>query len=114
MFLSRDRFKAVVCYVQPFLEYQTILEKLDLKAFDLGKIIELFLKAMPSLPQELQEHLLAVDEELIESGSWEAGSSVYGSIVQATEHCQDPPSSGEQFIYDSYGSRGSVHYHFQA
>lgn len=63
--------------------FPAVLESTGLTAFDLGKIIENFVRHEESLPRELKRHLNSLEEQLLESMVWEKGSSLYNSLVVA-------------------------------
>ncbi|XP_047090957.1 retinoblastoma-related protein 2-like isoform X2 [Lolium rigidum] len=63
--------------------FPAVLENTGLTAFDLGKIIENFVRHEESLPRELKRHLNSLEEQLLESMVWEKGSSLYNSLVVA-------------------------------
>uniref|UniRef100_A0A0E0MFZ7 Retinoblastoma-associated protein A-box domain-containing protein n=1 Tax=Oryza punctata TaxID=4537 RepID=A0A0E0MFZ7_ORYPU len=63
--------------------FPAVLESTGLTAFDLSKIIENFVRHEETLPRELKRHLNSLEEQLLESMSWEKGSSLYNSLVVA-------------------------------
>ncbi|XP_015698098.1 retinoblastoma-related protein 2 isoform X2 [Oryza brachyantha] len=63
--------------------FPAVLESTGLTAFDLSKIIETFVRHEETLPRELKRHLNSLEEQLLESMSWEKGSSLYNSLVVA-------------------------------
>ncbi|CAD7698837.1 unnamed protein product [Ostreobium quekettii] len=85
-------------YGTPFLDHTAVVEKLGITAFDMGRNIEMLVKACPDLPPEFREHLLAVEEEVLELRAWQAGSSFYSFVINA-DRClrslQAGPSSGK-------------------
>ncbi|KAF0897063.1 hypothetical protein E2562_032386 [Oryza meyeriana var. granulata] len=63
--------------------FPAVLESTGLTAFDLSKIIENFVRHEETLPRELKRHLNSLEEQLLESMTWEKGSSLYNSLVVA-------------------------------
>ncbi|KAF6261466.1 cyclin-like protein [Scenedesmus sp. NREL 46B-D3] len=64
-------------YRMGLLSFPAIPSKLGLKPFDLSKMIGPFVKAVPGLPRELKRHMFTVEEKILESLGWAAGSSFY-------------------------------------
>jgi retinoblastoma-like protein 1 len=56
--------------------FPAVLEQLDLKPFDLCKLISTFVRHLPTLPRELKRHMFSIEEKCLESLSWERGSSL--------------------------------------
>ncbi|XP_035822617.1 retinoblastoma-related protein 3 isoform X3 [Zea mays] len=65
------------------LMFPAVLEKTGITAFDLSKVIEGFVRHEDTLPRELKRHLNSLEERLLESMSWEKGSSMYNSLIVA-------------------------------
>ncbi|XP_028551137.1 retinoblastoma-related protein isoform X2 [Dendrobium catenatum] len=63
--------------------FPAVLERTGITAFDLSKIIESFVRHEETLPRELKRHLNSLEERLLESMSWEKGSSLYNSLIVA-------------------------------
>ncbi|CAN0862962.1 Retinoblastoma-related protein [Linum grandiflorum] len=63
--------------------FPAVLERTGITAFDLGKVIESFVRHEESLPRELRRHLNSLEERLLESLVWEKGSSLYNSLTVA-------------------------------
>lgn len=63
--------------------FPTVLEKLELHAFDLCKMIDPFVRYETSIPRDLKRHLHSIEEKIIESLAWERGSSFYPLLVLA-------------------------------
>ncbi|KAG0487487.1 hypothetical protein HPP92_009582 [Vanilla planifolia] len=63
--------------------FPAVLEKTGITAFDLSKVIESFVRYEETLPRELKRHLNSLEERLLESMSWEKGSSLYNSLIIA-------------------------------
>lgn len=80
--------KCALCCVQPFLDHLAVVEKLGITSFDLRKIVDPFVKALPLLPKDLQDHILSVEEQITESFAWQADSSIYKYIDQADKWLQ--------------------------
>ncbi|KAL8173222.1 UNVERIFIED_CONTAM: Retinoblastoma-associated protein [Gekko kuhli] len=56
------------------LSFPWIINILDLKAFDLYKVIESFIKAEPSLTREMIKHLECCEHRIMESLAWQSVS----------------------------------------
>ncbi|XP_020581305.1 retinoblastoma-related protein-like isoform X2 [Phalaenopsis equestris] len=63
--------------------FPAVLERTGITAFDLSKVIESFVRHEETLPRELKRHLNSLEERLLESLSWEKGSSLYNSLIVA-------------------------------
>lgn len=70
------------------LTFPAVLERLQLRAFDLCKLIETFVRHEPSLPRELKRHMFSIEEKMLEALAWERGSSLFPKLVVA---CSDSP-----------------------
>ena len=70
--------------LQASLTFPSVLERLNLKAFDLCKVIETFVRHEPLLPRELKRHLFNIEEKMLESLVWERGSSLYPKLISTT------------------------------
>jgi len=66
--------------------FPAVLEKLELHAFDMCKIIDSFVRYEPSTPRDLKRHLHSIEEKIVESLAWERGSSLYPLLVAACEN----------------------------
>lgn len=53
-----------------------MLDRLKLNAFDLGKMITLYVRNQPTLPREMKRQLFLVEEQILESAAWGPGSSL--------------------------------------
>ncbi len=69
--------------------FPAVLEKLELHAFDMCKIIDPFVRYEPSTPRDLKRHLHSIEEKIVESLAWERGSSLYPLLVMACENQED-------------------------
>lgn len=74
--------------MQVSLTFPAVLERLQLKAFDLCKLIETFVRHEPSLPRELKRHMFSIEEKMLEALAWERGSSLFPKLIMA---CSDSP-----------------------
>ena len=105
--------------LQVTLTFPAVLERLQLKAFDLCKLIETFVRHEPLLPRELKRHLFNIEEKMLEALAFERGSSLYPRLIIAcsddlTSECL-PLASGvlylhcpEKFVNDrKSGGKGS-------
>lgn len=69
--------------MQVTLAFPAVLERLELKAFEMCKMIVSFIRHEPTLLKELRQHLFIVEERILESFAWERGSSLYPLIALA-------------------------------
>lgn len=76
------------------LTFPAVLERLQLDAFDLCKLIETFVRHIPGLPRDLKRHLFSIEEKMLESLAWARGSSLYPKLVSA---CADPSGAPPLF-----------------
>ncbi|NWI90706.1 RB protein, partial [Pitta sordida] len=67
------------------LSFPWILNVFDLKAFHFYKVIESFIKAEPSLTQEMIKHLERCEHRIMESLAWQSGSPLFDLIKQSKE-----------------------------
>nr|BAN18534.1 retinoblastoma-like protein [Yamagishiella unicocca]BAN18535.1 retinoblastoma-like protein [Yamagishiella unicocca] len=69
------------CYRMVSCAFPKVLDSLRIKAFDLAKMIQNFVKSIATLPRELKRHLFLIEEKILESLAWEPGSSLYHLII---------------------------------
>ena len=69
------------------LAFPAVLERLSIKAFDMCKMIDAFVRHEPTLLKELRRHLFSVEERILESLAWKPGSTLYPLIALA---CSSP------------------------
>ncbi|KAG2492649.1 hypothetical protein HYH03_009065 [Edaphochlamys debaryana] len=69
------------CYRMVSCAFPKVLDALRIKAFDLGKMIQSFVKSIATLPWELKRHMFQIEEKILECLAWEPGSSLYHLIV---------------------------------
>ncbi|KAL3130799.1 hypothetical protein ABBQ38_000136 [Trebouxia sp. C0009 RCD-2024] len=81
----------VASYKMATHAFPAVLEKLELHAFDMCKIIDPFVRYEPSAPRDLKRHLHSIEEKILESLAWERGSSLYPLLVMAAEHPETKP-----------------------
>lgn len=62
------------------LSFPWIINILDLKAFDLYKVIESFIKAEPNLTREMIKHLECCEHRIMESLAWQSVSLCFKNI----------------------------------
>ena len=74
---------------QVTLAFPAVLDRLELKAFDMCKMIDAFVRHEPTLLKELRRHLFSVDEGILESLAWQPGSSLFPLIAMA---CSSSPN----------------------
>jgi retinoblastoma-like protein 1 len=73
----------VACYKIITLPFPEVIELLGLKAFDIFKIIQCFVRHEPSLPRGVKRHFMGIEEQVVESLSMAPGSSMFPSLVFA-------------------------------
>ncbi|KAK9815768.1 hypothetical protein WJX72_009183 [[Myrmecia] bisecta] len=83
----------VASYRMVTLAFPAVLERLQLKAFDMSKLIGSFVHHEPSLPKELKKHLFSIEEKILEALAWERGSSLFPLLVLTRSPPQSPPHS---------------------
>lgn len=67
-----------------------VLEKLELPAFDMSKLVGTFVRHISpteQVPRELKRHLFSIEEKILEQQAWERGSSLYPMLIAA---CSPP------------------------
>ena len=69
------------------LPFPAVLDRLGLKAFDMCKLVDSFVRAEPGLLKEVRKHLFSVQERILDSLAWQRGSSLYTIMKLA---CQVP------------------------
>ena len=75
----------VACYKIITLPFPEVPERLGLKAFDIFKIIQCFVRHEPSLPRGVKRHLVGIEEQVVESLAMAPGSSMLPSLVFAQQ-----------------------------
>nr|ABM47317.1 retinoblastoma-related protein [Volvox carteri f. nagariensis]ACA58120.1 retinoblastoma-related protein 1 [Volvox carteri f. nagariensis]ADI46854.1 MAT3f [Volvox carteri f. nagariensis] len=68
------------CYRMVSCTFPKVLDALHIKAFDLAKMIQCFVRSITTLPRDLKRHLFLVEEKILESLAWEADSPLYSLI----------------------------------
>lgn len=58
-----------------------ILKTFNLKAFHFFKVIESFIKAAPSITQQIIKHLNQIEEKILESLAWTSDSPIFRSLL---------------------------------
>nr|BAN18540.1 retinoblastoma-like protein [Pleodorina starrii]BAN18541.1 retinoblastoma-like protein [Pleodorina starrii] len=81
------------CYRMVSCAFPKVLDALHIKAFDLAKMIQGFVKSIPALPRELKRHLFLIEERILESLAWEPGSSLYHHIINHVNRDEGVPLS---------------------
>ena len=105
--------------LQVTLTFPAVLERLQLKAFDLCKLIETFVRHEPLLPRELKRHLFNIEEKMLEALAFERGSSLYPRLIIAcsddlTSECPTAPClrgvvpAFEKLCVDDWKSQGKA------
>jgi hypothetical protein len=72
--------------------FPAVLERLQLPAFDMSKLVGTFVRHISpaeQVPRELKRHLFSIEEKILEQQAWERGSSLYPLLTSA---CAAPPS----------------------
>ena len=73
--------------VQVMLPFPAVLDQLGLKAFDMCKLVDSFVRAESGLLKEVRKHLFSVQERILDFLAWQRGSSLYTIMKLA---CQAP------------------------
>ena len=71
------------------LQFPRIMHLLDVQPYDLGRVIESFLRAEQSLPTLLKLHMAHVEERLLEQLIWRSGSTVFRLLEGERRHAAD-------------------------
>ncbi|GFR43170.1 hypothetical protein Agub_g4220 [Astrephomene gubernaculifera] len=79
------------CYRMVSCAFPKVLDSLRIKAFDMAKMIQSFVKSVSTLPRELKRHMFLIEEKILESLAWEPGSSLYHLIVNVRSENDAPP-----------------------
>lgn len=94
---------ALFVLLQPLVAFPAVLERLQLHAFDLCKIIDPFVRYEQSMPRDLRRHLFSIEERILEALAWEKGSSFYqvlkmacGEVQPAPQAAADPTAASPQ------------------
>ncbi|KAL0037539.1 hypothetical protein WJX77_001507 [Trebouxia sp. C0004] len=87
--------------------FPAVLEKLELYAFDMCKIIDSFVRYEPSTPRDLKRHLHSIEEKIIESLAWERGSSLYSLLVAACENQENQDGEADPMKEDESSKEAS-------
>ena len=91
---------------QVTLSFPAVLDRLGLKAFDMSKLVDSFVRAEPGLLKEVRKHLFGVQERILDSLAWQRGSSLYTIMKLA---CQAPPQVCPRQSPDACSASGPVH-----
>ena len=75
--------------------FPAVLEKLELHAFDMCKMIDPFVRYEPSTPRDLKRHLHSIEEKIVECLAWERGSSLYPLLMAACENQENQDKEAE-------------------
>ncbi|CAL5223875.1 g6466 [Coccomyxa viridis] len=86
--------------------FPAVLEKLDLPAFDMSKIISTFVRHLApadQVPRELKRHLFSIEEKILEAQAWEKGSSLYPLLMAACSKssASSSPADKDTLMEDS-------------
>ncbi|KAK1567414.1 hypothetical protein Q3G72_011968 [Acer saccharum] len=131
--LSNDKFHRcmLACAAELVLTAHTrvnflfpeVLERIGITAFDMSKVIEIFIRLEDSLPRELRRHLNSLEEKLLESMVWEKGSSLYNSLIVAKPALSDeikklqllaePMPSLDEIAMNNHVASGGLPHHQQ-
>ncbi|XP_061463572.1 retinoblastoma-associated protein isoform X2 [Rhineura floridana] len=82
---SRSASQSDSMNMETDLSFPWIINILDLKAFDLYKVIESFIKAEPNLTREMIKHLECCEHHIMESLAWQSDSPLFELIKQSKE-----------------------------
>ncbi|XP_044287727.1 retinoblastoma-associated protein isoform X3 [Varanus komodoensis] len=83
--ISRNTSQSNNMTMETDLSFPWIINILDLKAFDLYKVIESFIKVEPSLTREMIKHLECCEHQIMESLAWRSDSPLFDLIKQSKE-----------------------------
>mmetsp|Transcript_12902 Transcript_12902/g.24403 ORF Transcript_12902/g.24403 Transcript_12902/m.24403 type:complete len:948 (-) Transcript_12902:342-3185(-) len=85
------------CYKMTALSFPTVLNRLDISAFDLCKVIEPLVRSEVNLnlPKEVKKHLYAIEETSLECLSWKPGSTFYKHMIEARSPTGKGDSEGD-------------------
>ncbi len=75
--------------------FPAVLERLQLPAFDMSKLVGTFVRHISpadQVPRELKRHLFSIEEKILEQQAWERGSSLYPLLTSA---CSAPTADSE-------------------
>ncbi|PNH01487.1 Retinoblastoma-related protein, partial [Tetrabaena socialis] len=84
------------CYRMVSCAFPKVLDALHIKAFDLAKMIQSFVKSVVTLPRELKRHLFLIEEKILESLAWEPGSSLYHVICSVHSETEEAVAADRQ------------------
>lgn len=92
-YIYTKRGKTGFCSVRQVTHaFPAVLERLQLPAFDMSKLVGTFVRHISpaeQVPRELKRHLFSIEEKILEQQAWERGSSLYPLLTSA---CAPPPS----------------------
>ncbi|KAK4846889.1 hypothetical protein QYF36_023020 [Acer negundo] len=131
--LSNDKFHrcmlacaaelVLTAHTRVNLLFPEVLERIGITAFDMSKVIEIFIRQEDSLPRELRRHLNSLEEKLLESMVWEKGSSLYSSLIVAKPALSDeikklqllvePMLSLDEIAMNNHVASGGLPHHQQ-
>lgn len=64
--------------------FPAVLDVLNADPFDLSKIIPSFVRALPTMPRDVKQVLVSLEERLVGDHVWRHGSSLFERLVEAT------------------------------
>ncbi|XP_066488547.1 retinoblastoma-associated protein isoform X2 [Tiliqua scincoides] len=107
---GRTASQSDIVNMETVLSFPWIINVLDLKAFDLYKVIESFIKAEPSLTKEMIKHLEYCEHRVLESLAWQSDSPLFELIKQA----KGRDGQADQLEPNSYSTQPPQHNHTAA
>ena len=79
---------------QVTLPFPAVLDRLGIRAFDMCKLVDAFVRAEPGLLKEIRKHLFGVQERIVECLAWQRNSTLYPLMQQAVQPPQQPQQVG--------------------
>jgi len=86
----------VAAYRMIIMPFPEILGRLGLRAFDIFKIVQTFVRHEPTLPREVRRHLVSLEEQVVESLAWWPGSSLFPALAAAKAQTDKADSRSSQ------------------
>lgn len=81
------------------LSFPFLLDNIGVNAFDFGKIIESFVKHMPSLPNVLKRHMRDLEQVVLNSLAWRSDSGLYLVLAGDTKaHSSSNNNNGSSVV----------------
>jgi len=79
--LLSSSLEVVICsYRENQIKFPWILQKFDITAFDFYTIIECVIKNEPKFPHTVRNHLIRIEERILEEMAWEHNSPIFTGL----------------------------------